>query len=271
MAKSSATKALGTLPNAPLAYVVVQIRISTFMEMKDHIAALHAVLRPKLRGMRESNVQIFQLSLSEPKVQVVPRWEFYDLSNREGVLVQNDSIAFHTTHYEDGVSFLRRVRIVLDAVEKVLPNMLMTERIGLRYVDIVVPNNTEFPNEYVAEGLRGIEDHMKPKHSMYFASYELDQGTMIFRYNILPPGTEPLPEELLPLQLDPSPVLQRARASQRFLGVLDSDRSIHDRSEFNPENLMSQLNGMHDDISRMFKAVGSKHAFKIWNEKNSDA
>jgi uncharacterized protein (TIGR04255 family) len=270
MAKLSTSKALGTLPNAPLAYVVVQIRISNFAEMKDYIPALHAALRPKLRGRRESHVPIFQFSLPEPKVHSVPRWEFYDLTNREGVLIQNESIAFHSTYYDDGASFLQRVRVVLNAVEKVLPDMLVSERIGLRYVDIVVPKDNEFPNEYVAEGLRGIEDHMKPKQSMYLANYELDPGTLVFRYNILPPRTEPLPEELLPLQLDPSPVLQRARGSQQFLGVLDSDRSIHERSEFNPERLMSRLKGMHEDISNLFKAVCSKYAFKVWNEKNSD-
>ncbi len=61
--------ALGRLPNAPLAYVLAQVRFEPFLEIEKHIPALQTSLRdpyPRFRQLEQVGFQVLTESEYQP-------------------------------------------------------------------------------------------------------------------------------------------------------------------------------------------------------------
>jgi uncharacterized protein (TIGR04255 family) len=267
------TRALGQMANAPLALVLAQVRFSPYLTIADAMPALQNELRRDYPVFKRNQIQAldFGAGASPPNVSVIQRFNFSDTDNREGFIVQQDSLVFLVTRYKTFDDFERKHRIILDCFERIVPD-LYVERLGLRYVDVIVPRKDERPEHYLVEGLRGCAIEMEEEptgfQSQYVATWKLKDGQMKFRFvNGL--RTPPfLPPDLHPLELGVPEVIQRgadAASAGRSVGVLDFDRLKQHRGLYRSAEVSKLFSSMHNDASVAFKRSMSPLAEKVWN------
>jgi uncharacterized protein (TIGR04255 family) len=265
--------ALGRLPNAPLAYVLAQVRFEPFLEIEKHIPALQTSLRAHYPRFRRFERVGFEVLLTEaaplPQVQPMPssvHWEFGTAANFEGVMVQPHSLVFHVTAYETYEQFGQAWLWVMRQVGAHIPE-LFVNRIGLRYVDFIVPNPDETPEDYVVDRLRcdPALGRIPCQHhqGLTLAEYRLETGFLAVRYS-RGMGRPTLPPDLSELSLQPSAIMQRVVADHQPTAVLDIDRFMALSAAYDAEALAEQFGKMHEETSAVFKALTTDHARAVW-------
>jgi len=267
--------ALGRLPNAPLAYVLAQVRFEPFLEIEKQIPALQGVLReryPRFRRFERAGFDIvWDDETPSPCVQpaLSRHWELATATNHEGVVVQQDSLIFHATAYEDHEQFGQAWRWVMQRAGEHLPN-LFVNRIGLRYINLILPSAGEIPAAYVVDRLRCDPDPRIPYRShrgLTAAEYQLGEGRgdLAVRYS-RGMGPPTLPPDLTGLSLHPSESMQRALTvdAQQPTAVLDIDRFMTLGVVYAADPLAELFRPMHEEISAVFKALTTDHAHTVW-------
>lgn len=264
--------ALGRLPNAPLAYVLAQVRFEPFLEIEKYIPTLQTSLRKCYPRFLQAEQVIFQI-LPQPEEKPhrgqpasLLRWEFGSGSNHAGVIMQRDSLVFHVTAYETHEQFGQAWRWVMNQVGSHIPD-LFVNRIGLRYVDFIVPNADETPEDYVIDRLRcdptpGIP--YQHHQGLTLAEYRLKTGFLAVRYS-RGIGRPTLPPDLSELSLQPSAIMQRVVADHQPTAVLDIDRFMTLGAVYDAEALANQFGQMHEETSAVFKVLTTDHAHAVWN------
>ena len=89
--------ALGRLSNAPLAYVLAQVRLLPVLDLDKHIPAIHSALRstyPRYQAISQPYIQINNEHVVDISQQAT-RYEFASAENTEGLILHSTSIVFH--------------------------------------------------------------------------------------------------------------------------------------------------------------------------------
>lgn len=265
--------ALGHWSNAPLAYVLAEVRFEPVLEIEKYVPSLQTSLRERYpRFNRIEQVAVLQAS-SQQEVQssslqarLPPRWEFGSDSNHVGVILLQHSLVFHATAYETYVAFGQEWRKVMTQVGECIPN-LFTKRIGLRYLDFILPNAGETPENYAVDRLRCDPEPGLPyqsHHGLTLAQYDLEEGSLVARYS-RGTGQPKLPPDLAMLSLRPSAIMQRAVDAEQPTAVLDIDRFMELSAVYNVEALSKQFVRLNADIRMAFKALTTDHARAVWS------
>jgi len=267
-----APQPLGRMPNAPLALVLAQIRYSRYLTMEKHLPALQDAVRHHYPAFRTSQIQSLELTGGAVNVQAGTRWEFADFENRRCFFLQQDSLVFLATAYIDYEDFAERFAEILGHFEALVPDVLV-DRVGLRYVDLIVPQSGEAPERYVASGLHGfplgaLAEKAKSLQAQYVSKYDFadQEGLLIARYSrgVSDPY---LPADLQPLTLALPGIVHRARArqGQSMIAMLDWDRVLPHRAPFDRAALIARFGEMHTDLGEAFKRATSEYGLKVWN------
>ncbi|MDP2242172.1 MAG: TIGR04255 family protein [Burkholderiales bacterium] len=261
---------LGQLANAPLALVLAQVRFSPYLTIGSHIPTIQDALRKQYPAFSHEKIQTIEFgpTFGPPKVENEDLWNFTDAENREGFVVQRNSLIFIATKYETFEDFSERHAKLLTCFAGTIPDLLV-ERLGLRYVDLIVPNDGESPQEYVIPGLRGCEaQSLKAINfdSQAISRWVFPNGHLLFRYST---GVKPpfLPQDLGSIKLDNAEVVNRAERAKSNVASMDFDRIVNHKSPFNAKELSTLFKKMHDDLSTIFKQSRNKHAEEVWNSK----
>ena len=265
--------ALGRLPNAPLAYVLAQVRFEPFLEIEKCIPALQTHLRdryPRFRRFERVGFEVVTDEKQPPRVQPagLVHWEFGTATHVEGIVVQQDSLVFHVTAYETHEQFGQAWQWVMNRVGEQLPR-LFVNRIGLRYIDFIVPKVDELPEDYVVDRLRcdpepGISS--QSHRGLTAAEYRLDgdRGYLAVRYS-RGTGQPRLPPDLVDLSLRPSAIMQQTVDEKQPTAVLDIDRYMALSATYDADALAEQFRQMHGETSTVFKALTTDYARMVWN------
>ena len=86
----------------------------------------------------------------------------------EGFILDQDSITFHTTHYKTHREFIESALLGLETVHKVV-TLDFVSRIGMRYLDAVIPREGESVEQYLMPGLHGLSRCSQQKHAHWSA------------------------------------------------------------------------------------------------------
>lgn len=267
--------ALGQMANAPLALVLAQVRFSPYLTIGNAIPAIQEALRKAYPVFRKSQMQTIEFGPGSgaPNISAVERFNFVDADNREGFIAQQDSLVFLATKYKTFDDFETKHRVVLECFERLLPD-LFVERLGLRYVDVIVPREGERPEAYVIEGLQGCHlETFAPIafQSQYVANWKLNDGSMKFRFinGVRKPF---LPPDLHPVELGTPEVIQKALEASNAnipIGLLDFDRMRDHRGSYEAAKVLELFAAMHGDASQAFKRSMSPLAKKVWNSTST--
>lgn len=264
MTKSSKT---GRLTNAPAIYVLAQVRFSAITKLGGkYIPNIQERLRgeyPRFQHIQIQEIAVPVVGSGQP-VQVVanPRWEFSDRANRTGFIVTEEAISYQTTNYSTFEEFLKKFSAGLAQIHEEL-HIALTTRVGLRYIDLIVPEERESLDQYVTERLLGFPINdigREPGQQQTVAITKSADGVLVLRFH------QDQSDVIMPTDLaDHTLVPCRSHPVGRPKAILDTDYySLLDGVEFTVEDVADRLTRLHEVTSDAFKTIVTEYAWNKW-------
>lgn len=238
------------LPNAPLVFVVAQVRFERVASIanEEFIAGFQEAIRsayPKMRREQQASVLI------APDGRVVTgeagvAWRFDEHPERWQVALAPDSLAISTSSYTSRTDFVARLATVLGGAQQQL-NLRFCERLGVRYVDRVTDDELlSRLSQLVRPEVMGIatvppgEQGVERVHAFSDTTYRLpnDGASLHARWGSLPP------------QATLDPAVEPVDAPS---WVLDLDAYSTDSEPFEARALAQRAEALCQRIYRFFR------------------
>jgi uncharacterized protein (TIGR04255 family) len=252
---------------APVFYTLTHIQFNPIAQMSEYVGKLQERLRrngfPDFSTDQQIELTIRQLDKSQPEVQHQPhtRWSFSNANRTEGYLLLPNALVFHTTEYNDFDSFLKKAIFGLELVDEIV-DLNYVDRIGLRYLDAIIPMGDDILQQYLNPSLLGLSTTLEGRlnHSFTETVTVVDNGTLVAR-SMITDGGLALTPDLFSLQLELNP---RFTAINGRHTVIDTDYFIAERSNFNLVEIEDRLRVAHNIITTAFKASVTEYAMEKW-------
>ena len=260
-------KALGAWDNAPLALVLAQIRFMPFegCALEEYLNAYSSIIGNEY--IQIIPVQQFQIAFgsSNPNEQIAgtPKTLGYDLLNKEAtkvVRIEPGSLTFSVTtysHYPDFSKEWGRLLNVLSSLGEV-----KATRMGMRYVDFIIPSEGQVPEHYVKAPL-GVSPLEGEESPIVFNLYEpsRQKGRIRIQYG-RGFGPPQFPPDLQGLLSAPARLMRKYDSG--LSAVLDIDRWV-EAPTFQPKGeILTTFTEMHDDMSTVFGQIITPFAKGEW-------
>lgn len=262
------------MKSAPVYFTIAQVRHNPVLRLSSYAAEIQERMRKAgypdfKRGVSMAFSLMTQIGdesePQNPEVQKVERLMFFSTDSTRGFIVEQNALSFHTTEYDTFETltdeFMKGVSIVHECV-----TIAHTERIGLRYLDAVVPPNGEdgLP-DYLAPGVLGLSsrlpDKVRVSHSFSETHIQTDECTVLAR-TMIQAGPLGFPMDLQPVGV---------KIADRFLkinavhAIIDTDASIEGRHVFDLDVIKSQLIMLRKGVGLAFEALVMPPAMAAWN------
>jgi uncharacterized protein (TIGR04255 family) len=262
------------MTNAPVYYALVQAQFNPIPAMEKYVGDVQDLLRRAggytLFESQETPQLEFVFSAADtppaPKVTTLKTWRITTSDGTAGFVLSPAFIAFHTTHYETRHEFLAAALHGLDSVHKVV-GLDHVSRLGLRYLDAVQPREGESVDQYLADGLRGVQFGAAEQSASSEQVFETqtgplaDRGTLVARVHrvVAPLG---FPPDVAPHGLV---IMDRFNSAQsKRHAVIDTDHFVQGKFPLDRDLLEKQLGALHAEIRRAFEAIASPYALGVW-------
>jgi len=274
---SNHNQALGKWPNAPLALVLAQVRYDPEVdtEYKEVAARLKATLGEHFPAMKTVRPVTFvfgnvPVSAGESKTNEgeVGR-ELRSDDNRSALRLQDGVMTYTTSLYEDSLHFLALWRSMLDCL--CAAGAVKVQRLGLRYVDFIIPTGDKVPEDYFIDGFGHSSNVFGEAAQTAFMSHEYyrEGGAMRVQYGrgfaqpSLPPDLEGS------VQVPPVLLGKYNKEQNGPSAVLDIDRWRNDNRRLQSEGIAKEFQFLRDDICQAFTRIITPEALAEWSGKQA--
>lgn len=272
---SNHERALGKWPNAPLALVLAQVRFDPEIdtEYKKVAERLKAALGERLPAMKAvRQVALVFGNTPGPAMQSKPDdvevgRDLRSDDNRSALRLQDGVMTYTTSLYEDSQHFLAEWRSMLDCL--CAAGGIKVQRLGLRYVDFIIPTGGKVPEDYFKDGFGHLTHVFGEIAQTAFMSHEYPResdGAMRVQFGrgFAPPS--------LPPDLDGSILLPPALSRKYTEGpsaVLDIDRWHIDSRRLQAAEIADEFQRLRDDICTAFKRIITAEAEAEWSGQSA--
>jgi uncharacterized protein (TIGR04255 family) len=258
----------GRLENAPVVYVLCQIRFSPVEKMTDYIPAIQEAFRAQYPSFEREQLGGVTLAPNAQPifVQNETRWRFETRDKLTGLMLSTNQLIAHTTSYVDSDDFRDRAMFGFRTVNEVA-RLGFIQRVGLRYIDLITASEDERLEDYIHASLIGFRPQvpgLTPDVSQQFLRTRSNVGgavgTLLLKVSRARHGAE-LPADLLPTPLE----LKRRPPQDRESIFLDWDHYIEQVNlDPEPQILDATLRSLKAPIARIFKEAITDHAVTRW-------
>jgi uncharacterized protein (TIGR04255 family) len=269
---------MGTkMTNAPIYFVLAQVRFNPILTLDQYVPAIQDSLRKT--GFPDFNkgfVSAFNFNVgaagesAHPVFMTPqPRYIFMDEARKTGFTLDANGLSFQTTHYETFDPFLSAFLHGLAIVHK-HAELSFSERLGVRYLDAVVPSQGEDVATYLASSVLGLMASLAPRelvHSVSETRTQLEKSTLVSRATIFKkPDSDKDTRVAFPPDLQP----EQLRIADKFsdikgtYAVIDTDSWWEDRESFDLQAIEKRYQYLHKEIRRSFDLMITPHAVKTW-------
>lgn len=263
--------ALGQMPNAPLIYVLAQVAFTRVPKMATLWEDFHQSVFEQFPDAVQQNIREIQLGgPANPEVADVTRWHMANREKTQGILLHPDSLILHSTAYETSNVFFSDLEKILAKFEEILPGNIEISRLGLRYVDILLPNEGLGVDEQVSGKLGSID--LSDAGCNFNKLEEVTRyktplgGDLVVRHR---QSTEKdiLPGDLFPNDLKPAALLGQEVPDGSVVGLMDYDNYIQVSEKFSTGSIVDTMRRMHEISSQAFQITTTEGAKKLWMEE----
>lgn len=285
------------LRNAPLVHVLAQVVFAPVLNWKEHVGALQdRLIDLGFPRSRRDDTAEFTFALGGPPPAVAQgavaraqegapgalgglsagvqhnirsQWEFADRAQRTAFVLSDASFVLHTTAYGSKAPFFELLERGLEALRASM-KVTLVERLGLRYIDLVQPDQGQRFGEYVHDGLLGYPFRAAPQlHATRgaFATQSVavtPSGTLAIRSAVVPPG------QYLPPDLNPGSLLRPERVNPEQPGLavdFDHFTVFNDPGvalDFDPPTIVTHMGRLHTTLRHAFGAIATSYAIERW-------
>jgi len=259
------------LHNDPLSLVLCQIRFSRVRKMAEYIPAIQDRLRRNGFPSDLSGIlQQMLLTAAGPQTIQTKQDEFRSADNTWSIVVGEDTLVLITSNYDRFAGFADKLRLAIETVDAAaeLRHGQIT-RIGLRYIDVIQPQDGETHRDYLKANLHGPQSAVFTQGPLVHleAAGRTDLGTMILRITQNDQGILVPPD----IALKPLRYKQVTKPGQ-LLTLIDSDHFVEGEWPFDLKAIIETVDQLHRGINTaFFRDVVTKHATTIWKAEDHAA
>ena len=230
----------------------------------------HGSVFATLSQSESENIAQIDFRNGQPSIgDSIRRWHLSNTEKTSGVIIDSGKIHFHTTAYRNSTQFFAEFRELISAFVMVLPDEgVVVTRLGLRYVDLLLPEPGLTVDGQVIESLRvprlpDIGEMNRTNQSILYNTQV--GGTLVVRHR-QSMTSDLLPPDLFPNKLRPAPRLETNPPANSVVGILDFDHFIEVQDQFEIEQIINKFRDLHRVSSNAFKATTTKEALHKWTE-----
>lgn len=262
---------MAKLENAPVFFTIAQIRHNALLTLDRYLPEIQDAMRKAgYADYREQKQQtlVFSMGVGEggprpPATEARARYLFGSADRTRAFVLFNDSISFETTRYETWPQFrdalLHGARLVSDIVG----GYAFSDRLGLRYLDAVIPKPGESVREYINREFHGLPAHMPNttlEHSISEAKLHAPETGSVVARVLIQSAALALPAELtVDLAIDPRFAVAGAEHA-----LLDTDGFWETRDAFDLAAIEHRFDRIHAMMVDVFKSIVSQQALTRW-------
>jgi uncharacterized protein (TIGR04255 family) len=256
------------LKNPPVYFTVAQVRFNAILKLAEFLPAIQERLRNA--GFPDFSVQkavvlhlVSQDGQPAPVTALQDRYSFGNVDRTHSFLLEADKLTVQSTKYGNfeqfSELFLKGLTIVHETVR-----LDFIERIGLRYLDRIIPSAPETLSSYLTSDVIGLANRLGGKvlHSYVETLCEVGSIKLLSRIAALT-GSVQFPPDLLPSSLVVEPRLAKYEGLH---AILDNDGFYEAREVYALDVVQKHLTEIHGIIGAAFRATASEHAFKGWSQ-----
>lgn len=261
------------MSNAPVYYTLAQVQFNPVAAMAKYVDEVQDYLRREgytifepQQGTHLRFVTAPGQAQIEPQVAPIISWLITKGDRTAGFILSPSSITFHTTHYETSHEFIPELLRGLKALHKVVELDHVT-RLGLRYLDAVLPQSGEEVDQYLADGLHGIRFGATQRYALNEAVFETESGPLLPRGTLVARVHRMVSPLGYPPDMVPNGLVQMSKFEIKDAlphAVIDTDHFVEGRMPLDFDKIGEQLFALHATIKLVFDATITDHARSIW-------
>ncbi|HEX3939002.1 MAG TPA: TIGR04255 family protein [Xanthobacteraceae bacterium] len=261
------------MKNAPVYFVLAQVRFNAVLTLDSYVPAIQDALRKAgYADFAKLMISTVNLNLGVPAtanqmpVAQTARYLFLNEKKFSGFLLDQASLIFQTTEYETFDPFRDAFLLGLKTLNESVGGLSFCERIGIRFLDAIIPNPNEKITDYLAPSLVGLLDKLNErqlKHVISETWSTSDQANLMCRAVIqdqTAKGVSFAPD-LQPMLLQ---VAEKFRETSGIYGIIDTDAWYENRQKFDIDKIKEKLISLHGDVRDSFDEMVTPHAFSVW-------
>jgi len=260
-------QALGQLPNAPLIYVLAQILFTRVPKMEDIWEDLHQRVFDSYPESEIERVEQFAMKTDGLEASKETRWHLFARDRRKGVILSSNALILHTTSYTTSKDFFADLGFVLGHLAEVLPSGIQVNRLGLRYIDLLLPRG-ELDIDRQVVGKLGILNFeplgCKPMRFDRVDRYQTKIGGELVLRHRQTMGTDVLPGDLFPNILKPASLLEVPKSQNVMVGLLDFDHFLKADMPMELASIIDKFRQLQETTSAAFRKITTPAAMQVW-------
>lgn len=259
----------GKLSKAPVYYTLAQVRFNPVWSIDQYSSAIQEAFRRRgyadarketlatleLVGAAQQNPEI------KPNVQQSTRYLYSNSEQNFGFVLHFNALTCHTTEYDVFDTFLDRFMDALETVHSIV-GLDFSERVGVRYLDAIIPSGKKLAHEYLVGEIRGLRGKFpgRPLHTFFENSFATETHTVVSRALVLT-GKVGFPPDLVPV---PLVVAKQFAEADGEHCILDTDCFFERRQRFSLQNLRASLLSVQEQASSVFRQLVTAEALEEW-------
>jgi uncharacterized protein (TIGR04255 family) len=258
------------MKRAPVYFVITQVRYNAILALDSYISQIQEEFRRLgYPDFQSGSVQVINMiqniggSGPQAPINIVqsPRYSFQNIDRTTGFVLEQASLSFQTTSYEDFEQFSESFLSGLEIIDRAA-KLAFTDRIGYRYLDAIIPQDGKELGYYVSESVTGMFGKIDGKvaHAFTESLFEANEVTVTAR-TIIHTGQIGFPPDLLGM---PLALPERLTMASSMHAILDTDGSWNTRDAFSIDGVRTRLIAIHIELKRAFDAIVTPEAVEEW-------
>lgn len=247
------------LKNQPLKLVIAEFKYTPVLQIEEYIPKFQDNIRKAYPMMQESAEQVFQVQPNSIKTDLIKRWSFISADKLNAVDITRERMIYYTSDYPRFEGFSSKCENILDILNNVIEPELST-RIGLRYCDLVVPEDKEKITDLIDSQLTFPDTIKKlgvPAYQRNESLVNTKEGTLAIRSLYGKHNLSFLQDiKVLPVQVNQDPV-----ESERMIVDFDHFWEAGDGIvKFDVSKVIEKLNNLHTISREAFWTITTEYA-----------
>lgn len=249
------------LSNQPLKLVLAEFRFSAVMEIEKYISELQEIFRPEYPTSSSGKDQVVEVQPTGINLSNVDHWSFISMDKKSAINIDQHRLVYLTSDYPRFEGFSSKCEEALKTLQAVVKPGLI-ERIGLRYSDLILIDESEKIADFVDSSLvpsgklEAIGNLQQQRNEYYILA---ESGGLFIRTLYGKHNLSCLPDiHSLPIRIE-----SEDKPSERM--VLDFDHfweSKGESIEFETQKILFLLNLLHKTSRDAFWNVTTDFARK---------
>jgi uncharacterized protein (TIGR04255 family) len=261
---------MGTpLKNPPVYLTLAQVLFNPILKLVDFLPSIQESFRqagyPDFDRQHLISIQLTTQEGKPPTPNPVQqeRFLFGNVEKTHTFILDGQRLTLQSTNYGQfetfSACFLGGLSIINDAVK-----LAFTERVGLRYLDRVMPQPGESIEQYLVEQVQGLSPRLggRPLYSFTEAMNQVENIKLLSRV-VIQEGPLAFPPDI---QLGSLRITERFTSYSGTSAILDNDGFVEGREAFSTKAVADHLDAIHKVIGTAFKTTATRYAFDAWDK-----